>query len=205
MSKVEGPNQFTGSWKDYKMFKRIRRDGAVYITGYNIKTKEQLRLFIYQKIKPSIEELDIPNSIAELNARYDRNGGKIQRNLWMRDYMRMSRMFGETRGKKGDPKKRFKDSKFTGKGGIGEKETKQIEAKMIKKDNQERRRRARAEQKLAEMKGKLTDRKRRGFFEDVEEEDIEVELTKKQKKAILPLLTRVERLKSKARALKKMV
>lgn len=213
MSKVEGPNTFTGNWKDYKMFKRIRRDGIVYITGYNIKTKEQIRLFIYQKTKPSIEELDIPNSIAELNARYDRNGGKIQRNLWMRDYMRMSRMFGETRGDRGDPKKRFRDSKFKGKGGIGEKETKQIEAKMIKKDNQDRRRRARAEKRLSELKGKLTDRKisRAHYtggdqYDDYMEsiDDLEdIELTKKQKKEILPILNKIEQLRSKTSILRK--
>ena len=152
-------NQFTGNWRDYNMFLRKANDDHLYITGYHIESGKQLRTPYLLRRTP-IEDLDIPNSIEELNNKHPGfqrgKSGKVARNLWMKDYMRMSRHAGgETRGSRASPKKRFRDSQFRGKGGIGNKESKQIERTLIKQDNKERKKRIKAEKEIAEMKGKL--------------------------------------------------
>ena len=86
-------DNFSGKWKDYKLFTLKNNNGEKYITGYNKKTKEQLRRYEYKMAVPYSKE-------------------------WYKLYMRASRSLGfdDKSGTRNNPRRRFPDSNFQVKG-----------------------------------------------------------------------------------------
>ena len=134
MPNVRVENDFSGDWKDYKMFALTApSDGRTYITGYRKSDNKQIRKYEYQR--EIMSDDDIPNSIDEINKIVNYKANPRE---WMKLYMRARRALDyKGGGTRDNPKSAFPDSNFQREGarkrGPGRKRDKERDKAKLKK------------------------------------------------------------------------